>query len=183
MLKNFQKELNELKDSLENCDDENIYSTEDDLIKNVDNVTNNDSIIDPKTVNLPIDTIGIMSIPKIDLEVTIGEGIDMSTLKYALGYFPNTVTPGDSGNFAVAGHRNYTYNKYFNRLNEVKIGVPIIVTTLNGKFTYKIDNIRIVDPKEVSVLDSTEQATITLVTCTPIRVATHRLIVKGTLVQ
>lgn len=46
-----------------------------------------------------------MTIPKIDLEVTIGEGVDMNTLKYALGHFPNTAMPGNDGNFSVATHR------------------------------------------------------------------------------
>jgi sortase A len=125
--------------------------------------------------------IGIINIPKIDLKVAVGEGIENKTLKYAVGHFEGTALPGEKGNFAVAGHRSYTYSEYFNRLDELNIGDDIIVKTSKGEFTYKVYEKKVVEPTEVSVLDKTKEATITLVTCTPIRVATHRLIVKGKL--
>lgn len=125
--------------------------------------------------------IGIMKIPKIDLKVAIGEGVDNNTLKYAVGHFQGTAMPGEKGNFCVAGHRSYTYSQYFNRLDELKEGDDIVVVTKKGEFTYKIYEKKVVEPTEVSVLDSTKDSTITLVTCTPIRVATHRLIIKGKL--
>lgn len=125
--------------------------------------------------------IGIMKIPKIDLKVAVAEGIDDETLKYAVGHFVGTAMPGEKGNFSVAGHRSYTYSEYFNRLDELKLGDDIIVKTKNGEFTYKVYEIKVVEPTEISVLDKTKDATVTLVTCTPVRVATHRLIVKGRL--
>lgn len=125
--------------------------------------------------------IGIMKIPKINLKVAIGEGVDNKTLKYAVGHFIGTAMPGEKGNFSVAGHRSYTYSEYFNRLDELKEGDEIVVQTKNGEFTYKIYEKKVVEPTEVSVLNSTKDATITLVTCTPIRIATHRLIIKGKL--
>lgn len=126
-------------------------------------------------------TVGLMIIPKIDLKVAIGEGVDMETLKYAVGHFPGTGKPGEKGNFSVAGHRSYTYNEYFNRLGEIKIGDEIIVRTIKGEYKYKVYETKVVEPTEVSVLNPTPDATLTLVTCTPIRVATHRLIIKGRL--
>ncbi|MFL0269138.1 class D sortase [Candidatus Clostridium radicumherbarum] len=125
--------------------------------------------------------IGIMKIPKINLKVAIGEGVDNNTLKYAVGHFIGTAMPGEKGNFSVAGHRSYTYSEYFNRLDELKEGDEIIVQSKKGEFTYKIYEKEVVEPTEVSVLNSTKDATITLVTCTPIRIATHRLIIKGKL--
>ncbi|MCM0647787.1 class D sortase [Clostridium swellfunianum] len=125
--------------------------------------------------------IGIIKIPKIDLKVAVGEGIDNNTLKYAVGHFEGTAMPGEKGNFAVAGHRSYTYSEYFNRLDELNIGDDITVKTKKGEFTYRVYEKKVVEPTEVSVLDKTKDATITLVTCTPIRVATHRLIIKGKL--
>jgi sortase A len=125
--------------------------------------------------------IGIMKIPKIDLKVAVAEGIDDETLKYAVGHFDGTAMPGEKGNFSVAGHRSYTYSEYFNRLDELNIGDDIIVKTKNGEFTYKVYEKKVVEPTEISVLDKTKDATVTLVTCTPIRVATHRLIIKGRL--
>jgi sortase A len=170
MLEDFQMELNNIQNS--------INSYENEVLENIEQP-------EEEKIKLPLtgESIGIMSIPKIGLEVSIGEGVDMNTLKYALGHFPNTPMPGNSGNFAVAGHRSYTYNKYFNRLDELEVGDEIHVTTLGGDFTYKVDNISIVEPEQVSVLNSTINSTITLVTCTPIRVASHRLIIKGILIE
>jgi sortase A len=170
MIEDFQVELNNIQNS--------INSSENEVLENIEQPEEEET-----EIFLTGNAIGIMSIPKIGLDVAIGEGIDMNTLKYALGHFPNTPMPGSSGNFAVAGHRSYTYNKYFNRLDELEVGDEIHVTTLDGDFTYKVDNISIVEPEQVSVLNSTINSTITLVTCTPIRVATHRLIIKGTLIE
>lgn len=128
--------------------------------------------------------IAMLEIPKIDLLVPVVEGTDSQDIKYAVGHFKNTDMPGTTGNFAVAGHRSYTYNEYFNRLDELINGDIIKVKTKDGKqYTYEVFEKIVVEPEETSVLMSTEEPIITLVTCTPIRVATHRLIVKGKLIE
>lgn len=125
--------------------------------------------------------IGIMTIPKINLKVAIGEGVDNETLKFAVGHFKGTAMPGEKGNFCAAGHRSYTYNEYFNRLDEVNKGDEIIVKTQKGEFKYQVTDQFVVEPSQVEVLKPTDDATLTLVTCTPVRVATHRLIIKAKL--
>ncbi|MDD3370161.1 MAG: sortase, partial [Lachnospiraceae bacterium] len=70
----------------------------------------------------------------------------------------------------------------FNRLDEVKIGDEIILETEKGTYTYHVTGTKVVAPDEMSVLDPTKDATVTLITCTPLYVATHRLIVTGELV-
>jgi sortase A len=142
----------------------------------------NIKIVDKKPSDNKEGTIGIISIPKIELNVALSEGIDANTLKYAVGHFIGTPMPGDKGNFCVAGHRSYAYNEYFNRLDELGIGDKITVTTVGGEFTYEVYESKVVKPEETSVLNNTENSEITLVTCTPIRVATHRLIVKGRMI-
>jgi sortase A len=146
-------------------------------------VSENVKVTDKKPSDDQKGTIGIISIPKIEVNVALSEGVDENTLKYAVGHFVGTPMPGDKGNFCVAGHRSYTYNEYFNRLDELGIGDKIIVTTMAGEFQYEVYESKVVKPEEVSVLDNTEGSEITLVTCTPIRVATHRLIVKGKMVR
>lgn len=148
-------------------------------IENVDKGSNKNTAPKPPADNAG--AIGIMLIPRIDLKAAVAEGVELGTLKFALGHFKGTAMPGEKGNFCVAGHRSYTYNEFFNRLDEVEVGDSIIVRTKKGEFTYKVYDKKVVEPTEVSVLNSTSDATITLVTCTPIRVATHRLIVKGRL--
>lgn len=109
-------------------------------------------------------TIGILSIPKIQLNVALSEGVDTDVLRYAVGHFTGTPMPGSKGNFCVAGHRSYTYNQYFNRLDELVRGDKITVTTTAGEFTYEVYEIKVVEPEEISVLDNTKDAEITLVT-------------------
>lgn len=124
-------------------------------------------------------TIALMNIPKIDVEVAVAEGIQDNVLKYAVGHFPETANAGQVGNFAVAGHRNFTYAEYFKDLDKLKNGDKIIVTTLNGTYTYIVSESIIVRPDQTEVLDKTKDATITLVTCT--EGAKDRLIIKGKL--
>lgn len=126
-------------------------------------------------------TIGIMEIPKISLKICLSEGTDEETLKYGVGHFKGTAMPGEKGNSAFAGHRNYVYNQYFNRLDELTINDEIKIITKKGTFKYKIYEKEVVLPTEISVLNPTKEATVTLVTCTPIKVSTHRLIIKGKL--
>ena len=123
--------------------------------------------------------IGILSIPKLDLNVGIGEGVDNETLKYSVGHFSHTAMPGQKGNFCVIGHRSYTYGEFFNRLDEIEENDEIIVEYNGKEFKYKVTEIKVVKPEEVSVLNQSEEEEITLITCTPIRVGSHRLIIKG----
>ena len=123
--------------------------------------------------------IGILSIPKLDLNVGIGEGVDNETLKYSVGHFSDTAMPGQKGNFCVIGHRSYTYGEFFNRLDEIEENDEIIVEYNGKEFKYKVTEIKVVKPEEVSVLNQSEEEEITLITCTPIRVGSHRLIIKG----
>ena len=135
------------------------------------------------TQNEPDGMVGILSIPKIDLTVGIGKGVDNETLKYSVGYFTETSLPGEKGNFCVIGHRSYAYGEFFNRLDEIEQEDDIIVGSNEKEFKYKVTDIKVVTPDEVSVLNQTEDSEITLITCTPIRVGSHRLIIKGVLVD
>lgn len=107
----------------------------------------------------------------------------MDTLKYAVGHFKETAMPGEKGNFALAGHRNYTFGEYFNRLDELENGDEITMKTTKGSFTYKVYGKKVVLPEQVEVLNPTKEATMTLITCTPVRVATHRLIINAKLIN
>ncbi|OOM75102.1 sortase family protein [Clostridium puniceum] len=145
------------------------------------NVYQNEAVKDePKDSKLE-NTIGVLSIPKIDLKVAIGQGVDNEILKYSVGHFQETALPGEKGNFCLIGHRSYNYGQFFNRLDQISSGDEIIVNANNKEYKYKVTNIKVVEPEEVSVLNQTDDSEITLITCTPIRIATHRLIVKGAL--
>ena len=128
-----------------------------------------------------IEPICILSIPKIGLTMAVAEGVGNEILRYALGHYEDTALPGENGNFSVIGHRNYAFGQFLNRLDEVEEGDNIIVQRENKEYEYIVTQILVVEPEDTWVLDPTPDAQITLVTCTPVRIATHRLIVKGVL--
>lgn len=132
---------------------------------------------------IPEGVMGVMVIDKIDMTAPIVEGTRIKNIQYALGHFEDTALPGDNGNFAVAGHRSYTFGEYFSRLDELVAGDTVKVIYGSVIYTYTVDETMVVEPESIEVLDPTANATITLVTCTPKWTATHRLIVKGTLTE
>lgn len=148
---------------------------------NNDKSENQNKESDLKSKNDSVKAIGILIIPKIDLNVAIGEGVDDEILKYAVAHFPETAMPGQAGNCCIAGHRNFTYAEYFKNLDKLSKGDEIIIKTKDKEYTYLVTESFIVDPEQVEVLEPTKEPTITLVTCTV--GAKQRLIVKGILKQ
>ncbi len=125
--------------------------------------------------------LAVLTIPSIDLEVAMREGVGSRSLRYTVGHYPRSVMPGETGNCVIMGHRKYTYGEFFNRLDELEAGDELILERAGTVYTYTVTEKFVVAPSDTYVLDPTEDATITLITCTPIRVATHRLIVRGVL--
>jgi sortase A len=126
------------------------------------------------------DTIGIINIPRIGLRAPVAEGAGLDILRFAIGHMESTADLGEIGNAVVAGHRSHSFGVYFNRLDEMQINDEIIVETANGKITYVVYEILIVEPNDVSVLKgSSSHRVLTLVTCDPVYNPTHRLIVHA----
>lgn len=126
--------------------------------------------------------LGVIIIDKIKVKAPIVEGIAKENLSSGVGHIPGTAGIGQSGNCAIAGHRSYTFGKYFNRLDEVKIGDEIVIMTKNKNYKYKVYEKLVVLPKDVWVITGAKKESIlTLVTCTPIYIATHRLIIHARL--
>jgi sortase A len=126
--------------------------------------------------------LGIIKIDKIKIKYPIVEGVKLSNISRAIGHVSGTAGLGQPGNCALAGHRNYTFGRYFNRLDEVKVGDIISITTKKAEFQYKVYEKLVVMPDDVSVLKGSKDDTVlTLITCTPIYVATHRLILHARL--
>lgn len=141
-------------------------------------VTTNSPLVKPKNME------GVLSIAKIDLKLPILSGATIENMKISVASIANTGKAGGIGNYAIAGHRNLTYGKNFNRLDEVAPGDLIEVDTGRNKFTYKIEEKLYVLPTDVWVLQNNgSNKEITLVTCDPMVDPTHRLIVKGKLVE
>lgn len=129
--------------------------------------------------------IGKLEIPSISLEAAIREGAGQASLKDAIGHLRGTAPLGDAtGNCCIAGHRNYSFGRYFNRLNEVQEGDVVVVTDSEGvEYTYTVFATSVVEPEDISVLEPVEGGELTLITCTPLFIATHRLIVSCRLAE
>lgn len=125
--------------------------------------------------------IAIVSIPKVNIKYPVANNTKVETLKKALGHYENTALPGEKGNFAVAGHRNSSHAKYFNRLDEVKKGDEIIVETRNEKYTYIVTNTFKVHETQTDILKQSKNEMITLVTCTNGYKPEYRIVVQGIL--
>lgn len=127
------------------------------------------------------EVIGVLSIDKIELEEAVKEGAASSVISSALGHLTDTAMPGMQGNCAIAGHRNYVFGRFFNRLDEVEVGDAITIETLENTYEYKVYEVLTVEPTDMSVLENTEAYDLTLITCTPLFIGSHRLIIKATL--
>lgn len=126
--------------------------------------------------------LGIIQIKKLKIKAPVVEGVKPVNLKSAVGHIPGTAALGCPGNSVLAGHRSYTFGKFFNRLNEIVEGDSILITTKKEDLTYKVFEIKVVLPDDVSVLKgSKDDSLLTLITCTPIYAASHRLIVVARL--
>ncbi|NOV02391.1 class D sortase [Paenibacillus planticolens] len=136
------------------------------------------------TPMMPKNLEGVLVIKKINLKLPILTDATAENLKVSLASIANTGKPGELGNYAIAGHRNLTYGKNFNRLDEVDIGDVIQVDTGSKQFDYIVEDKEYVLPTDVSVLKGNgKDREITLVTCHPMVNPTQRLIVKGKIVE
>lgn len=125
--------------------------------------------------------LGLMHIEKIEMQEAVKEGSTSGVLSSALGHVENTAQPGQTGNCVIAGHRNYVFGRFFNRLNEVEPGDIVEIETLDAVYSYTVTESFIVNPDEISVMDPMEGSNLTLITCTPLFVGSHRLIIRGVL--
>ena len=124
--------------------------------------------------------IGRIEMPRLKLSAVAREGVDVRTLRSAVGHVPGTAMPGAEGNAAFAAHRD----TFFRPLERVQIGDEVVVTTPTGVHRYAVTGTRIVDPSEVSVLQASQGRQLTLVTCYPFNftgTAPKRFIVQASL--
>ena len=126
--------------------------------------------------------LGVLRISKIHLEVPILDGTDDLTLNHAVGLIAGTTRPGERGNIGIAGHRD----GFFRGLKDVVVGDVIELKTLKGTDTYVVDQVQIVAPADVEVLQPRPVPSLTLVTCYPfyfIGSAPQRYIVTASLAR
>ncbi len=127
-------------------------------------------------------TFGYIEIPAIECSLPVYHGVEEEVLQVAIGHIEGTSLPvgGSSTHSVLSGHRGLPSAKLFTNLDLVQVGDIFILNILDTEFTYEVDQIRIVEPQDVSDLEIEEGKDLcTLVTCTPYGVNSHRLLVRG----
>lgn len=126
--------------------------------------------------------MGSIEIPKIQAKLAIYHGLSKNVLEKGVGHVEGTSLPigGASRHAVLAAHRGLPNAKLFTDLDQMEVGDIFILHILGKNLAYKVDQIKTVLPDETSELDIVEgKDLVTLVTCTPYGVNTHRLLVRG----
>ena len=125
---------------------------------------------------------GYIDISKINIKLPIYHGTSEEVLQTSIGHLEGTSLPvgGEGSHCALSGHRGLPSAKLFSDLDKLKEGDTFIMVILNETLTYEVDQIRVVEPSDLSALRvEPGQDYCTLVTCTPYGINTHRLLVRG----
>jgi sortase A len=113
--------------------------------------------------------LALLDIPRLNISTPVLSGDDDATLEIAVGHLPDTPKPWESGNSAFAAHRD----GLFRPLRNIRVGDEVRVRTLEGEFTYRVRETKIVVPTNLSVLEPRERPTLTLITCYPFNFVGH----------
>jgi len=122
--------------------------------------------------------LAVIKINRLNIEGPIFDGTDKVTLDRGIGLVGGTAMPGEVGNMALSAHRD----SFFRPLKDVVVGDRIELRTQNGIQDFEVSKITIVDSQDISVLDPTDTAVLTLITCYPfyyVGYAPDRFIVRA----
>jgi sortase A len=145
-----------------------------------------DSVDDSFVLNEKIleDAHTYLEVDSADIFGRVSEGVNSDAMMKGFWHFPTSAYPGEKGNVVIIGHR-FQYvppakNTFFN-LDKIKVGDDIKITEDQGEYTYIVTDINIVEPNDISILKSTDDYRLTLVTCTPLWTSNQRLVITAKL--
>lgn len=128
------------------------------------------------------DIMSRVVIPSIDVDLPIYRGTDDATLLRGAGHLEGTHLPvgGESTHSAITAHRGLAHARMFTDLDKVGVGDSFSLVTLGETYSYQIIETRVVEPHESDALRTVEgRDLVTLVTCTPLGINSHRILVTG----
>lgn len=134
---------------------------------------------------LNVDGKGMMAyvdIPKINVKLPIKHGTTDEVLKDGVGHIATTHVPTDNATIhsVVTGHTGEVGHILFDNLTQLKKGDVFQIRVLTRNMSYKVDQIKVIKPNEVDALQPVEGSNyVTLLTCTPYGINSHRLIIRG----
>lgn len=114
--------------------------------------------------------------------VPVVQGDGWEQLRRGVGQHIGSANPGQNGNLVLSAH-NDIFGELFRDLDQLRPGDEIILTTATREYVYRVTGYRIVEPTAVEVMLPTARPTVTLISCYPYRVNTHRIVVFGELVD
>lgn len=121
-------------------------------------------------------------VPSISVDAPVIEGTDWEGLKYRVGHHPGTANPGQRGNLVLAAH-NDVYGEIFRYLPDVPLGEIVTVYAGEQAYRYRITERRIILPNQAEVMLPTTGPTLTLISCYPYLIDTHRIVLFGELME
>jgi sortase A len=124
--------------------------------------------------------LGRIGITRIGANFVFVSGTGKGSLKKGPGHYDRSPLPGLPGTVAIAGHRT-TYAAPFRRMNKLRRGDKITLTMPYGRFTYRVEGLRVVLPGNVGVLKHVRHNRLVLTTCTPVDSAAKRLVATARL--
>lgn len=123
-----------------------------------------------------------IDIPKIGVYLPVQHGTDADTLERAVGHVVGTSLPvgGSSTHAVLSAHSGMASSKLFSDIDQLAVGDMFYIHVLGEVLAYKVDAIHTVLPTDTSLLQIADgKDLVTLVTCTPFGINTHRLLVRG----
>lgn len=130
--------------------------------------------------------IGYVEIPKLNVYLPISHGTSEEVLEQGAGHLQNTSFPvgGESTHSIISAHTGYPGKTFFDYIDELEYGDEFYIHVLDRTLKYEVDNILVILPEETEHLRiTTGEDWVTLLTCTPYGINSHRLLVRGTRVE
>lgn len=136
------------------------------------------SMLDPNEMGV----MAYIEIPIIDVTLPIGHGTEEDVLQKSVGHLEWSSLPigGESTHCVLSGHRGLPSSELFTNIDQLEPGDVFYIHVLGETLTYEVDNVAVVEPDDHSLLGiEAGKDYVTLVTCTPYGINTHRLLIRG----
>ncbi len=127
--------------------------------------------------------IGVLNVPTLSLSLPIYAGTTESILQKGVGHLEGTSLPvgGENTHSVLTAHRGLPEARLFTDLDKMRVGDVFYVETIAGELFYEVDQIQTVEPTETKTVQIVkDEDYLTLLTCTPYMINSHRLLIRGT---
>lgn len=121
-----------------------------------------------------------LRIPAIDVDAPVVQGDGWEQLKKGVAQHVGTANPGEAGNIVLSAH-NDIFGEIFRYLDRLEDGDEIILQTMTQEYVYRVAYWRVAEPTDIGVMAPTQEPIVTLISCYPYLVNSHRIVVVGEL--